>query len=92
MDNKQFEIINKKLDALIKVAGMAACRGLSSEDQAWLLHCAGLSSPEIAESLNSTDIAIRQAIHRRKTKPKTAHVMKQGKHGPKGSKARKKAK
>jgi len=64
MDDKQFETINRKLDALIKVTGMAACKGLSPDEQAWLLHCAGLSSPEIAELLASTDVAIRQAIHR----------------------------
>jgi hypothetical protein len=79
MDSKQFEIINKKLDALIKVTGMAACRGLSSDDQAWLLYSVGLSSPEIAKLLNSTDIAIRQAIHRMKTKSRTGHAKKRGK-------------
>lgn len=66
MNDKQFETINRKLDALIKVSGMAACRGLPPNEQAWLLHCAGLSSSEIAELLASTDIAIRQAIHRMK--------------------------
>jgi hypothetical protein len=72
--------------------GMAACRDLSNDDQAWLLHCAGLSSPEIAELLNSTDIAIRQAIHRMKTKPKSAHVKKEDNHGPQVRKARTTAK
>lgn len=82
MDDRQFEIVNKKLDALIKVAGMAACRGLSSDDQAWLLHSVGLSSPEIAKLLNSTDLAIRQAIHRMKTKSRTGHAKKRGKGRP----------
>jgi len=71
MDEKQFKILNKKLDALIKVAGMAACHGLSKDEQAWVLYCAGLSSPEIAKLSRSTDLAIRQAIYRMKTKSKS---------------------
>jgi DNA-directed RNA polymerase specialized sigma24 family protein len=78
MDDKQFDKINKKLDALIKVAGMAACRELSPDEQAWLLHCAGLSSPEIADMLGSTDIAIRQAIHRMKTRSKSKRSKRGG--------------
>ncbi|MGA8855567.1 MAG: hypothetical protein WB643_00210 [Candidatus Bathyarchaeia archaeon] len=66
MDAKQFEIISKKLDALIKVTGMAACRGLSRDEQSWILYCAGLSSPEIADLLGSNKNAIDQSIHRMK--------------------------
>jgi DNA-directed RNA polymerase specialized sigma24 family protein len=70
MDNKQFEIINKKLDTLIKVTGMAACRGLSRDEQTWILYCAGLTSPEIANLLRSNKNAIDQSIHRMKKRVK----------------------
>jgi DNA-directed RNA polymerase specialized sigma24 family protein len=68
MDNKQFEVLNKKLDALIRVTGMAACRGLTTDEQAWLLHCAGLSSSEIGELLDRNTNAIDQAIHRMRSR------------------------
>jgi len=76
VNDKQLDIITKKLDTLIKVTGMAACRDLSRDEQAWLLHCAGLSSSENAKLLGSTDIAIRQAIHRMKTRSKSGRSKK----------------
>lgn len=68
MDNEQFDKLNKKLDTLIRLTALSACKGLPRDEQAWLLSCAGLTSPDIAELLGSTDMAIRQAIHRAKTK------------------------
>jgi hypothetical protein len=58
MNDEQFKFVIKKLDALIKVTGMAACRGLAPDEQAWLLHCAGLSSGEIGEVLDRNANAI----------------------------------
>jgi len=78
MDSKQFDTINKKLDALIKVTGMAACRGLSGDEQAWVLYCAGLSSREIAELIGSNENAVKQAIHRMRIKAKRKHLKKGG--------------
>lgn len=89
MDHRQFEIVNKKLDALIKVTGMAACRGLSSDEQAWLLYCAGLSSPDIAELLGSNKNAIDQSIHRMRLRVKNKRSKKGGSRGAKTTKARK---
>jgi DNA-directed RNA polymerase specialized sigma24 family protein len=65
-DEQHTEVIRKRLDVLIKITAMSACRGLPLGEQAWLLHCAGLSSPEIAELLNSNKNAIDQALHRRR--------------------------
>jgi len=89
VDHGQFEIINKKLDALIKVTGMAACRGLSSDEQAWLLYCAGLSSPDIAELLSSNKNAIDQSIHRMRMRAKSKRSKKGGSRGAKTTQARK---
>lgn len=68
MDNEQFHKLDKKLDTLIKLTALSACKELPRDEQAWLLPRAGLTSPDIAELLGSTDMAIRQAIHRPKTK------------------------
>jgi len=68
MDNEQFDKLNKKLDILIRLTALGACKELPRDEQAWLLSRAGLTSPEIAELLGSTDMAIRQAIHRAKNK------------------------
>lgn len=64
MNDKQFEVLSKKLDWLIKVTGMAACRGLPPDEQAWILYCAGLPSSDIAELLGSNTNAVDQALHR----------------------------
>jgi len=62
--DKQFELLSKKLDLLIRVTGMAACRDLPQNEQIWLLHCVGLSSSDIAELLGSNKNAIDQTLHR----------------------------
>lgn len=69
-DEQPTEMIAKKLDVLIKITAISACRGLPLVDQAWLLHCAGLPSPEIAELLDSNKNAIDQALHRRRERAK----------------------
>lgn len=88
MDNKQFEMITKKLDALIRVTGMAACIGLSSDEQAWMLHSAGLSLEEIGGLLGSNENAVKQAIHRMKEKSESFRRTG-GKGGSKGRKTEK---
>jgi DNA-directed RNA polymerase specialized sigma24 family protein len=91
MDSKQFEAINKKLDALIRVTGMAACKGLSSDEQARLLHCAGLSLGDIGNLLGSNENAVKQAIHRMKEKSEGGRraERKGGSSGKKAAEGRK---
>lgn len=88
MDKEQFEAINKKLDALIRVTGMAACKGLSSDEQAWMLHSAGLSLEEIGGLLGSNENAVKQAIHRMKEKSESFRRAG-GSNGRKPAKGRK---
>jgi len=72
MDVDQFDKLTRKLDTLIKLMALSACKELPRDEQALVLSLAGLTSPEIAELLGSTDMAIRQAIHRAKTKDRTS--------------------
>lgn len=66
MEEEQFNMIMKKIDLLIRLTALDACKGLSNDERAWMLHDAGLSSTKIGQMLGSNKNAIDQAIHRRK--------------------------
>jgi DNA-directed RNA polymerase specialized sigma24 family protein len=66
--SKELVAINKKLDVLIRVTGLAACKGLPNDEKVWTLYCAGLTLREIGGLLGSNENAAKQAVHRMKKK------------------------
>lgn len=55
MDDKQFEILTKKLDSLSKLLAFSLVAGKSVNDQVDMLTKAGLRATEIADILGKTE-------------------------------------
>lgn len=61
LDKKQFEIIVKKIDALIKLTGLAVTKNMKFRGKVLTLRNVGIQPKEMAELLNTTPSTIRVA-------------------------------
>jgi DNA-binding CsgD family transcriptional regulator len=62
MTDKQFEIISRKLDVLVRLAALSEVSGKKQEEQVKLLSGAGFQPKEMADLLGTTSNAVSVAL------------------------------
>lgn len=70
MNDKQFEIINDKLDKLVKLLGIQALEGKDISEQFEMLSNVGFQPKEIAEITGKTNNQVSVTLSKLKNKKK----------------------
>jgi len=68
MDEKQFKILNDKLDKLTKLLAHTVVSNVKGDEQVKILSSIGFKSAEISDLLGKTRNSIDQSLHRIKKK------------------------
>jgi hypothetical protein len=66
MDEKQFKILNDKMDRALKLLALNVVGEYRGDDQVGILSAVGFAPFEIADMLGKTRNAVDQALHRLK--------------------------
>lgn len=64
MDNKQFKIVNAKLDKMLRLLVLSVVKDLKGDEQVRILSSAGFRPVETAVFLGKRPDAVRQALRR----------------------------